>query len=302
MTNNPFHIYTESAEITAQSVGQLTDWGVHIVQAPSIWHATKGEGMKVAVLDTGIDLAHPDLVDNIKGYANFTTGSRDDVADRQGHGSHCSGVIAAIDNQIGVIGIAPSASLYIAKVLGDDGVGSIDAMIQGIDWAIEQQVDIVSMSLGCSEDPGEQLHDAIKRARSAGVIIVAASGNESTHCGWPAAYEEVIAVGAIDQALDKAGFSNFSKEVDIAAPGVNIMSTYMNGGYAKLSGTSMATPIVAGVVALIQSFARKNEIKATPELIMQMINQRSVDLGEKGHDDHFGNGLINVFKLIKKNN
>lgn len=302
MEKKPFRIYTESAEITAQSVGQLTDWGVHIVQAPSIWHATKGEGMKVAVLDTGVDLTHPDLAQNIQAYVNFTTDNREDVIDRQGHGSHCSGVIAAIDNQIGVIGIAPNASLYVAKVLGDDGAGSVEWMIQGIDWAIEQQVDIVSMSLGCSEDPGAELYDAIKRARSAGIIIVAASGNESTSCGWPAAYEEVIAVGAIDQALDKASFSNFSKEVDVAAPGVNIMSTYLNGGYARLSGTSMATPIVAGVVALIQSFSRKNDIQATPELIMQMINQRSVDLGEAGHDVNFGNGLINVFKLIKKNN
>jgi subtilisin len=258
--------------------------------------------MKVAVLDTGADLSHPDLAGNIKAYANFTTANVQDATDRQGHGSHCCGVIAAVDNQQGIIGIAPSAELYIAKVLGDDGSGGMDSISKGIDWAIAQGVDIISMSLGCSADPGPQLHDAIKRARAAGVVIVAASGNESTSCGWPAAYDEVIAVGAVDQALDKANFSNFSKEVDIAAPGVNILSTYMNGGYAKLSGTSMATPIVAGVIALIQSFARRNGIKATPDMIIGMINQRSVDLGTDGHDDNFGNGLINVFKLVKNNN
>jgi len=302
MEDKIFGIYTDVAEIASQGVNQVIDWGVHIVQAPSIWHATKGEGMKIAVLDTGADLTHPDLVGNIKAYANFTTSNAQDATDRQGHGSHCAGVIAAVDNQQGIIGIAPSAELYIAKVLGDDGSGGMDSISRGIDWAIAQGVDIISMSLGCSADPGPQLHDAIKRARAAGVVIVAASGNESTSCGWPAAYDEVIAVGAVDQALDKASFSNFSKEVDIAAPGVNILSTYMNGGYAKLSGTSMATPIVAGVIALIQSFARRNGIKATPDMIISMINQRSVDLGTDGHDDNFGNGLINVFKLVKNNN
>jgi subtilisin len=302
MEDKIFGIYTDVAEIASQGVSQVIDWGVHIVQAPSIWHATKGEGMKISVLDTGVDLTHPDLVGNIKAYVNFTTPNVQDATDRQGHGTHCAGVIAAIDNQQGIIGIAPSAELYIAKVLGDDGSGGMDSISRGVDWAIAQGVDVISMSLGCSTDPGPSLHDGIKRARAAGIVIVAASGNESTSCGWPAAYDEVIAVGAVDQALDKASFSNFSKEVDIAAPGVNILSTYMNGGYAKLSGTSMATPIVAGVIALIQSFARRNGIKATPDMMIAMINQRSVDLGTAGHDDNFGNGLINVFKLVKNNN
>lgn len=297
-----FSIYTEEAELTASSTGQKVDWGTHIVQAPALWHATKGEGIKIAVLDTGADLKHPDLAPNIKGYANFTTSNIQDAMDRQGHGTHCAGIISAVDNNIGVVGIAPKAELYIAKVLGDNGSGSISSIIRGIDWAIAQGVDIISMSLGTSVDPGPVFQNAMKKARQHGIVLVAASGNESTRCGWPAAYDECIAVGAVDRALDKADFSNFSPEVDVAAPGVSILSTYHGNRYARLSGTSMATPIVSGVIALIQSFARKTGVKATPEMMMQLISQRSVDLGTDGHDVNFGNGLVNVYKLVKNYN
>lgn len=292
-------IQSEVLEVQSTSPRQVIDWGVNVVQAPQLWLETKGEGIKVAVLDTGIDPNHPDLKPNIKKGINFTTSNPNDFVDRQGHGSHCAGIIAACDNLVGVVGVAPRAELYIAKVLGDDGTGSIDAIIKGIDWAIAQQVDVISMSLGCPADPGAAFHNAFKRAKDAGIVVVAASGNENTHVGWPATYEETIAVGAISQSFERAGFSNFGSELDVAAPGVDIYSTYKNGGYAKLSGTSMATPMVAGVVALVQGFLRKSGKKATPDQIMQAIKLGSVDLGPAGDDDNFGNGLINVFKLIK---
>ncbi|MBM7645663.1 subtilisin family serine protease [Scopulibacillus daqui] len=132
-------------------------------------------------------------------------------------------------------------------------------------------------------------------------MIVSASGNENTHLGWPAVYDEVVSVGAVDQKLERAGFSNFGHELDVTAPGVDIYSTYPVGRYAKLSGTSMATPIVSGVIALLIASASQSKIKLTPDVIMEMIRERSVDLGERGFDDMFGNGLINVYKLIEGN-
>ncbi|MEK1828916.1 S8 family peptidase [Priestia megaterium] len=293
-------IKSEVLEVQSISSHQLVDWGVNIVQAPQIWSETQGEGIKVAILDTGIDPNHPDLVPNIKNAINFTTTNTSDFIDRQGHGSHCAGIIAACDNDFGVVGVAPKAELYIAKVLGDNGSGSIQAIVDGVNWAIEQGVDIISMSLGCSEDPGYAFHDAFRRAHEAGIVIVAASGNENTHVGWPAVYEETIAVGAMDQAFNRAAFSNFGNELDIIAPGVDIISTYKNGSYARLSGTSMATPIVSGVVALVEAYHRNHGVKLTPDQIMQLIHDHSVDLGDKGQDESFGNGLINVFKLIKE--
>jgi subtilisin family serine protease len=297
-----FKIQSEVLEILSESPKQKIDWGVSLVQAPQLWSMTKGEGIKVAVLDTGIDATHPDLAPNFKKGINFTTTNRNDYVDRQGHGTHCAGVIAACDNMVGVVGVAPRAELYVAKVLGDDGSGSISWIVNGIDWAIKEKVDIISMSLGTSADPGPALHDAIKRARNAGIVIVAASGNENTHVGWPAVYPETIAVGAVDQSFGRAGFSNFGEELDVVAPGVDILSTYPVNQYAKLSGTSMATPMVAGIAALVQAFCRNMGVAATPDKIVQMITERSVDMGQAGDDDMFGNGLINVFRMIKGNN
>jgi subtilisin len=295
-----FKIYADTPQAVTESLQQTIDWGVNVIQAPILWGVTKGQGIKVAVLDTGIDKSHPDLVANIRGGINFTTADPNDFQDRQGHGTHCAGIIGGVDNGVGVIGVAPSVDLYSVKVLGDNGSGGFQAIVKGIDWCIQNSIDIISMSLGCAQDPGVALHDAIKRARAAGIIIVAASGNEATHCGYPAVYDEVIAVGAVDPAFDKASFSNFGQEVDVAAPGVNIYSTYLNGTYAKLSGTSMATPMVAGAVALIQAMCRSMGVKATPEKIVQMLDTRSVDLGQDGKDQNYGAGMINLYKLLAK--
>jgi subtilisin len=297
-----FKIQSEVLEVQAASPKQVIDWGVSLVQAPQMWSMTKGEGVKVAVLDTGIDASHPDLAANFVKGKNFTTSNSSDYHDRQGHGTHCAGVIAGCDNMVGIVGVAPRAQLYIGKVLGDNGSGSLQAIVNGIDWAIAEKVDIISMSLGCSEDPGEAFHDAFRRARAAGIVIIAASGNENTSVGWPAAYEECIAVGAVDNTFGRASFSNFGQELDVAAPGVDILSTYPVGRYAKLSGTSMATPMVAGVAALMQAFCRNMGVVATPDKIVQMITERSVDMGQAGDDDMFGNGLINVSRMVKGNN
>lgn len=295
-----FHTYAGEPQAVTEQLHQVIDWGVSIIQAPLLWSTTKGAGLKVAVLDTGIDRTHPDLVDNIRGGINFTTADKDDWQDRQGHGTHCAGIIAAVDNDFGVIGVAPSVGIYAVKVLGDNGSGNFNNIISGINWCIENQIDIISMSLGCDKDPGTAFHDAIKRARAAGIIIVAASGNEARHCGWPAQYDEVIAVGAVDQGLTNANFSNYGQEVDVTAPGVDIYSTYKGGTYARLSGTSMATPAVSGAVALIQSYCRSIGEKATPEKIIQMFEQRSIDLGNKGKDVYYGAGLINLYRLLGK--
>lgn len=297
-----FSIHSEVLDVQSVAPSQVIDWGVSLVQAPQVWSATRGEGVKVALLDTGVDYNHPDLKQNIVAGKNFTSANANDYLDRQGHGSHCAGIIAGLDNGIGIVGVAPQAKLYVGKVLGDNGSGGLQAIVNGIDWAISQKVDVISMSLGCSQDPGPDFHAAFQRARQAGIIIVAASGNENTTCGWPAAYEECIAVGAVDQTFGRAGFSNFGEAVDVVAPGVDILSTYKNGQYAKLSGTSMATPMVAGVVALVVGYCRKMGVQATPDKIMQMISERSIDMGADGKDNMFGNGLINVMRLLKGNN
>lgn len=285
-------------EIVTERPGQVVDWGVNMVNAPKLWQKTRGEGIKIAILDTGVDITHPDLIPNIKSGLNFTGGDPNDFMDRQGHGSHVAGIIAGCDNSQGIVGVAPLAELYIAKVLGDNGSGTIEGICEGIMWATLNKVDIISMSLGCEADPGVLLHRAIKYAYDQGITIVVASGNESHFVGWPAVYDETIAVGAIDDRRSIANFSNFGAQLDVVAPGVSILSTYPERKYARLSGTSMATPIVSGTIALVMSHLRKQGVQTTPTSIMELLSAQATDSGEVGRDDYFGNGIIDAEKLI----
>lgn len=291
--------FTVKEIIPASAFGtDYIDWGLKTVGAESAWQKTKGKGVKVAVLDTGIDSDHPDLKPNLKAYMDFT-GSKYGPEDQQGHGSHCAGIIAGSQNNRGMIGIAPEVDLYSAKVLGDDGTGGFDSIVKGIRWAMEQKVDIISMSLGTSTKPPESVHTLIKQAVAQGIIILAATGNENGKVCWPAMYDEVIAVSAIDNNLQRASFSNYGIKNEITAPGVNIVSTYKNAMYARLSGTSMATPLVAGAAALVVARHRDLFFDTTPtvENVHKMLNKMVKDLGEVGKDDLYGFGMIDLTKL-----
>lgn len=280
---------------SAQSFkGDTIDWGLKAIYAENAWQKTKGKGIKVAVLDTGIDLDHPDLMKNIVEAVDFTD-SRYGPDDKNGHGTHVAGIIAAEDNGVGMIGVAPEAQLYSAKVLPDSGNGGIQSIIKGIDWAINKNVDIISMSFGTSKKPPRRLHKHIKHAYDQGIVIVAATGNENGEICYPAAYDEVISVSAVDQNLKRANFSNYGLMNDITAPGVDILSTYKDGGYAKLSGTSMATPMITGAIALI--IARYKDLfgyKPTTNEVYEILISMTVDLGEEGKDIYYGNGILDL--------
>ena len=180
--------------------------GVELIQAPAIWKETKGKGITVAILDTGCDRTHPDLQERIIGGRNFTDddGSNPDIfLDYNGHGTHVAGTIAAQQNDKGVVGVAPEANLLIVKVLNRKGSGQYGWIIKGINYAIEQKVDIISMSLGGPTDLPE-LHEAIKKAVTNNILVVCAAGNEgdgddsTDEFAFPGCYNEVISVGAIN--------------------------------------------------------------------------------------------------------
>ena len=247
----PFRI-----ESTHVALTETIDWSLAAYHIPNHWKDTRGAGVRVALLDTGIDEQHPDLADAIDDARDFT-GSRFGPADQNGHGTHTAGTIAARQNHLGVIGVAPDCRLLIGKVLGDDGSGSSANVAGGIDWAADSGADIISMSLG-SPEPDDALHAAIERAVAKGKFIIAAAGNDGrdNSVNYPARWKSTIAVAAVDASGHLAPFSSRGPEVDIAAPGENILSTWLHGTYAKLSGTSMATPFVAGVTALLVSLHR----------------------------------------------
>ncbi len=273
--------------------------GIQLIQAPALWNKSKGKGIKVAILDTGCDTTHPDLQERIIGGYNFTdddNSNPDIYSDYNGHGTHVAGTIGAVENSIGVAGAAPEVSLLIVKVLNGQGSGQYDWIANGIHYAIEQNVDIISMSLGGPDDV-QALHDAVKRAVDNQILVVCAAGNEgdgrdtTEELGYPAAYNEVISVGSVDFTRNSSEFSNSNREVDLAAPGENILSTYMGGQYARLSGTSMAAPHVTGGLALIKAIAVQEFDRqlTEPELYAQLI-KRTVPLGFSPKLE--GNGLL----------
>ena len=240
--------------------------GVNMINAQFMWsNGITGKGVKIAVIDSGCDITHKDLQTRIIGGRNFTTEDNkniDKYQDYNGHGTHVCGTIAASNNNYGVIGVAPDAKLLILKALDKNGSGSMKGIIDAINFAISQRVDIISMSLGTSEDV-PQLHQAIKKVVDSNILVVCAAGNEgdsratTDEISYPAGYNEVISVGAVDYSKSAARFSNSNKEVDLVAPGVNIISTFLNGKYETLSGTSMATPHVTGALALLIEWSKK---------------------------------------------
>ena len=225
-------------------------WGVQRVGAPQAWSRTQGAGASVAVIDTGIDASHPDLAGQVAGGVNILDPKHpDNWKDDEGHGTHVSGTIAASGRNGGLAGVAPMAKLYAVKVLDKDGNGNYSDVIAGIEWAMNHGIKIANMSLGADEG-SEPLHRAVQAALAKGMVIIAAAGNTGGPVGFPGAYPETIAVGASDSADHVAPFSSRGPEVAYIAPGVDITSTKLGGGYTSLSGTSMATPHVSGLAAL----------------------------------------------------
>lgn len=280
---------------------QETPWGIAQISADLAWSISTGAGVKVAVIDTGIDKDHTDLV--VTGGELIITNGKyrkkgpDNWNDDNGHGTHVAGTIAAVNNNAGVVGVAPDALLYAVKVLDNRGSGYASDVAAGIDWAVSNGMDVANLSLGSS---GESLaiRDAVLAAEQAGVVIVAAAGNSgpgSNTVIYPAKYAETIAVAASDIDDNITGFSSRGPEVDITAPGVNILSTTNDGQTGTMSGTSMAAPHVAGVVALVLA---QNPALSPAEIKLRLTLTAS-DIDIAGKDDLSGWGLVNSIAALQ---
>lgn len=272
-------------------LAETEDYNHRLMNVPVMWKRTRGKGVKIAVLDTGLP-KHTDLQpcggkSFIKGY----------LEDQNGHSTHCAGIIAAIaNNGMGVKGIAPEVEDYYGAVLDGEGSGSIAQIVAGIRWAVDEvHADIISMSLGIPAGIAtiRELEAACQYAYDKGVAVFAAAGNESGAVGQPACYACVNAVAAVDSGKKVAYFSDFGPEVDFAAGGVDVFSTYLNNTYAKLSGTSMACPALAAVAALILADAMQgsNPRKLTPDELKAKLQKISYDIGTDGFDVKTGWGI-----------
>jgi len=257
------------------------------------WPATGG--VRVGIIDTGIDQAHPDLSGQTVACARLEdvllSGQCDDD---NGHGTHVAGILAAkANNGIGVAGVAFNADLVVCKALDDSGSGSIADVASCIDWAVSQGAKVISMSL--EGGASATLQDAVAAAwdNGNGAVIAAAAGNEGDDTlAYPAAYAEVVSVAATDNRDAHADFSNANPEVEVAAPGVDVLSTVPGGGYGLLSGTSMSTPLVSGVAALLRQLHPTENATAIRFRLDAAVN----DLGAAGRDTSFGFGRVNLCK------
>ena len=282
--------YIENDPVVQTTV-QTMNWGY---QKLAIDGASKtgltGNNIKIGILDTGVNIHHPDLrlsggVSLVKGQASYD--------DDNGHGTHVAGIIAAKDNDYGIVGIVPEAEIFAIKVLDHAGKGNQSDIVAGIQWAIDQRLDILNLSVTSSAH-SFLLQEVLQDAYEQGIFVVAASGNMSakisiTDVQYPARYPTVIAVGSINQNEERSDFSYYGSNLDFVAPGESILSTYIpDGEYGWMTGTSMAVPFVTGMVALYkQEYPTLDYIR-----LLGVMQHSAKDLGDPGKDIYFGYGLI----------
>lgn len=274
---------------------QKVSWGIETVHAHEA-HASgfTGKGVKIGILDSGIYMKHPDLA--IAGGTSFIEESPT-YHDEEGHGTHVAGIIAALDNNIGAVGVAPDAEIYAIKVIGADGLGNHSDVVAGIQWAMDHRLDMINLSITTAQK-STLMERVFEEAYGKGLLIIAAAGNTSSPSAsfvdvlYPSRFPTVIAVGSINSQQQKSSFSYYGPSLEFVAPGENIYSTYTPDNnhqlYAYGSGTSMATPFVTGVAALYKEAYPKLSNKE----IRSLMQTSTIDLGVKGRDPLFGYGLI----------
>ena len=328
------------AAASSQALGyHISDYNI-----PELWQTTQGEGVRVAVLDTGAQHQHKDIRHSFRAGMNMTNNQsirkigqkintlrkelknsrslgqrrriRNAIAqeirgvrriqnkfhDKNGHGTFVTGLITANRNNFGVVGVAPQAEVLPIKVLNDSGGGSYQNLIDGIYYAIRKKADIINLSLG-GEVNDWKVGKAIMAAYKKGIPCICAAGNAGNtgKLSYPAQYKQTISVGAVDRNQARAWFSQTGSRLDVMAAGVGVLSTIPYNRYARSNGTSMATPIVSGIVALMIAKHRKHG-GSTPingvEDIREHLKKIATDIGDLGHDNQTGYGLIDPSKLF----
>ena len=305
-------------DMTFSIQAQSLPWGINKIDAELVHPYNTGSGVQVAIVDTGVDYTHPDLAANYAGgfdFYNYDAYPMDD----HGHGTHCAGIVAAVDNNIGVVGVAPSTQIYGLKVLSASGSGYLSHILSGIEWAVEgpdgvegneDDAEVISMSLG-SRSGSYSLQLACDRAVAAGTLVVAAAGNSGTSDAstdtvmYPAKFSSVVAVAATDSSDRRPYWSSSGLAVELAAPGSSIYSTVV-GSYSYKSGTSMACPHVAGVAALVYAATIPGAYDVDsdgiwdPDEVRAKLADSAVDLGSNGRDILYGYGRVDAEAAVSE--
>ena len=289
---------------TGTPLAQTVPWGISRVRAPEAWLVTRGAGAKLGIIDSGIDKDHPDLA--VVAGINLVTGGttpadwNDASPACYSHGTHVAGTAAALDNDVAVAGVAPEALLFALRIFDPESSGGswcyafLTDILAALQYAIEQGLDVVNMSIG-GGSPSLAENDALLATAAAGVVVVAAAGNDASAIDFPGGYASTIAVAAFDQNDALAWFSDRGPELDVAAPGVNILSTYNDGTTGTMQGTSMATPHVAGVATLVR--AARPELSVTE--VRGILHATAEDVLAPGFDYQSGHGIVDANAAVR---
>ncbi|KAA9007757.1 peptidase S8 [Paenibacillus spiritus] len=301
----PHYLYLTNDRVVAQTSDEIMpndllfsayQWNLPAIETGKGWALTRGSGdCIVAVVDTGVQKDHPDLQGQLLNGYNAVTGGGSVPDDDVGHGTHVSGIIGAlVNNGEGVAGISWYNKILPVKALDASGAGTTYSVAEGIIWAADHGARVINLSLGNYAD-SQFLHDAVKYAYDRDIVLVSATGNDNTERpGYPAAYPEVLAVGATNAGAERASFSNYGDYVDVCAPGESIASTYIGSQYAALSGTSMASPHVAALAGLVRSL----NPDLTNKEVVELMKKNATDLGSPGHDKYFGWGQVDIYRTL----
>lgn len=280
-------------------------WSVKSFCLPEMWNYTMGEDIVFAVLDSGVDLDHPDLKNNLVNGKNFVEMNQHPFDHILGHGTGCTGIFVAEHNDFGTAGICPKSKVMPIRVLDDEGNGKMSIISAGIRYAADNGADFISLSLG-SPLPLPMIRKAIQYAHSKGVITFAAAGNSgiTTDVFYPASYPEVISVGAVTKELRRADFSNTGKNLDFMAPGVDIYSTVPKSWYATLTGTSLAQPFVCAVAGLLKSYHKRRPdfpLKTVKDYraLLSKFTIPVVDVDMKHYRIQQGHGILDPRKITE---
>lgn len=296
LKNNPLIESVEEDGIVHTN-SQTIPWGLPVIYENKIPKSKQtGRGVSVAVLDTGIKTTHEDL--NIAGGKSFVDGINS-FEDDNGHGTHVAGVIGASDNEVGVVGVAPNVELYSVKVLNSEGDGKYSDIISGLEWVIKNNIQVVNMSFGSAIESKESkaFEKALKEVYKNNIVLVSSAGNtgdienKKGTITYPASSSSVIAVGAIDPNHYRFYFSSYGKELELMAPGVSIYSTSLEG-YSYKSGTSLASPYVAGIAALML----EEDPSMDPKAMRKKMQDTATPLGDPVYN---GYGLVNAYEAMK---
>lgn len=292
----PYH--KVSAIGTYRALSQNVPWEISNWRVPSLWKHTQGHGAVALCLDTGFS-GHPDNCNEVAGPSFVKKESS--AQDYNGHGSHIAGIVGACNNAIGVVGVAPQVQVISAKILDKNGQATPESIDSGLRYALQIKPSVVNASFGSFTALPASTIKMINQLWDIGIPVVCACGNHGPNQGlmWPARLDNVIAVGACDIERHIAPFSATGPEIDFVAPGVDILSTYLHGEYAAMEGTSMAAPFVTGLIALLVAHAKSQSRTLTSAQIFGILRSISMDVGVKGVDNIFGNGLLDPTKLFE---